>query len=108
MGRWDKLHQNLSSKYRSLSIWSGNRAGVPKGVCGDAPKASKQGVLPKGKVYSLPKGAQNMFSSNACCSVVVKSQEQGESACTVLLAGVLTSNPRGDRLKRLDGHAQRE
>ena len=43
-----------------------------------SPKGRKYDGQPRGEVYSLLKGAQNVDSSKACCSVVPTGQEQGE------------------------------
>jgi len=66
-----------------------------KGLCGHPPKGWKHSGQREGEVYSLPRGAQNAIDdSRAYCSVALTGKEQGESSCTVLLAGVLTSNPK--------------
>ena len=43
-----------------------------KGSCGLSPKGRNHVGQPRGEVYSLLKGAQNVDSSTACCSVVLR------------------------------------
>lgn len=48
----------------------------------------------KEKCTAYLKELRMLDDSRAYCSVALTGKEQGESSCTVLLAGVLTSNPR--------------
>ena len=112
--RWKSWEEGLITLRIQLSLAEVSLAKLAtgsssrKGLCGHSPKDWKHGAQMRGEVYSLPNWAQNVNGSRTCCSVVFTDREQGEILWTDLLSGVFTSNPRGDRLKRLDGHKNRE
>jgi len=76
-----------------------------KGLCGHPPKVWKHSVQPRGEVYSLLNGAQNVMAIVGRAvpwSLQIENREKVRARSYFPVCLPLTRN--ADRLKRLEGH----